>query len=191
MKNSIDEQGNILKLSLGNGTMVLAENHPSVWFPFSPSCIAMCELISVDNCSGKVVMDFAAGSGFLGIVAAKNGAAQVICTDLNPEAVPASKRNWELNRLNPKHLQSLKSNCFDAIKGHPDFEGKIDRIYLNPPALPDTQEKLQARLEFALLNSCRRMESKRTARQTGDGFPNCRGKILSVTWGRNPVHCHQ
>lgn len=149
MKNSIEEQGNILTLNLGNNIMVLAENYPSVWFPFSPSCIAMCELISVDNCSGKVVMDLAAGSGVLGIVAAKNGASQVICTDLNPETVTASKRNWELNNLNPKQLQSLQSNCFDAMKGNPDFEGKIDRIYLNPPALPDTQEKLQARLELA------------------------------------------
>ncbi|NEP91449.1 MAG: methyltransferase [Okeania sp. SIO2C2] len=149
MKQEIKEQDNILKLSLGNNITILAESHPSVWNPFSPSCLAMCELISIDNCSGKVVMDFAAGSGVIGIVAAKNGAAEVICTDLNPEAVTASKRNWELNHLNPKHLKSFQSNCFNAIKGNPDFEGKIDRIYLNPPALPDTQEKLQARLEFA------------------------------------------
>jgi tRNA1(Val) A37 N6-methylase TrmN6 len=149
MNNGIEEIDNVLKLNLDNNITILAENHPSVWFPFSPSCVAMCELINIDNCSGKVVMDLAAGSGVLGIVAAKNGAAQVICTDLNPEAVTASKRNWELNHLNPKQLKSLQSNCFSGIKGNPEFEGKIDRIYLNPPALPDTQDKLQARLESA------------------------------------------
>ena len=149
MKSQIKEEANISKLSLNNGTVVLVENHPSVWFPFSPSCTAMCELISADDCSGKVVMDFAAGSGVLGIVAAKNGAAQVVCTDLNPEAVMASQENWVLNHLNPAKLNSLQSSCFEGIKDNPEFSEKFDRIYLNPPALPDTQDKLQTRLESA------------------------------------------
>lgn len=137
------------QLSLKNGTVVLVEHHPSVWFPFSPSCAAMCELISADDCSGKIVMDLAAGSGVLGIVAAKNDAAQVVCTDLNPEAVTASQENWILNHLDPNQLHSLQSSCFTAIKDNPEFQEKFDRIYLNPPALPDTQDKLQTRLESA------------------------------------------
>lgn len=144
-KTDIDKT-NTLSFNLQNNTEILIENHSNVWSPFSPSCAAMCELISTDYCAGKTVMDFAAGSGILGIVAAKHGAAQVVCTDLNPDAVVASERNWVLNNLALSSLQSLQSSCFETMKGNLNFEEKFDRIYLNPPALPDTQEKLQLRL---------------------------------------------
>lgn len=145
-KNTLAQE-NTLRFSLKNKTEIIIENHPNVWLPFSPSCVAMCELISADCCAEKTVMDFAAGSGILGIVAAKHGASQVVCTDLNPDFVEASEKNWMLNHLDSNALQSLQSSCFEAMKGNPDFEGKFDRIYLNPPALPDTQEKLTLRLD--------------------------------------------
>lgn len=143
------EASTIVKYHLNNGLDLLLETHPNAWTPSSLFSLTMCELIAADDCTGKVVMDFAGGSGMFGIVAGKCGAAKVICTELNPYAVFLQERNWELNGLNPKDFQYFQSNCFAAVKGNLEIEGKIDRIYLNPPALPDTEEKLEARLKFA------------------------------------------
>ncbi len=152
-KSNVDYQslkaGTIVKYRLSNDLDILLETHPNAWTPSSLFSLTMCELIASDNCTEKVVMDFAGGSGMFGIVAGKCGAAKVICTELNPYSVSLQMRNWELNGLNPKDFQSFESNCFAAIKGNQEIEGKVDRIYLNPPALPDTEENLQARLKFA------------------------------------------
>lgn len=143
------EPGAIVKYTLSNGLDILLETHPNAWTPASLFSLTMCELIAADDCTGKVVMDFAGGSGMFGIVAGKGCAAKVICTELNPYGVALQGRNWELNGLNPHNFQSFQSNCFAAVAGNPEIVGKVDRIYLNPPALPDTKEKLQARLESA------------------------------------------
>lgn len=143
------EPGTVIKYTLSNGLDILLETHPNAWTPASLFSLTMCELIAADDCTGKVVIDFAGGSGMFGIVAGKCGAAKVICTELNPYAVALQERNWELNDLNPQNFQSFQSNCFAAVEGNREIEGKVDRIYLNPPALPDTKEKLQARLKSA------------------------------------------
>ncbi|NER25698.1 MAG: methyltransferase [Symploca sp. SIO1C2] len=143
------DPGTIVKYSLSNDLDILLETHPNAWTPSSLFSLTMCQLVAADDLKGKVVMDFAGGSGMFGIVAGKCGAAKVICTELNPYAVALQGRNWALNGLNPKDFQSFQSNCFAAIQGNPEIEGKVDRIYLNPPALPDTKEKLQARLQSA------------------------------------------
>ncbi|NEQ04499.1 MAG: methyltransferase [Moorea sp. SIO4E2] len=143
------EAGTIVKYHLSNDLDILLESHPNAWTPSSLFSLTMCELVAADDCRGKVVMDFAGGLGMFGIVAGKGGAAQVIGTELNPYAVTLQGSNWALNGLNPKDFQSFESNCFAAIQGNREIEGKVDRIYLNPPALPDTEEKLQARLKFA------------------------------------------
>ena len=44
-------------------------------------------------------MDIGCGSGILGIVAAKVGAGQVICSDLDPNAVLVAKENVQKNHV--------------------------------------------------------------------------------------------
>ncbi len=111
------EPGTIVKYTLSNDLNILLETHPNTWTPASLFSLTMCELIAADDLTGKVVMDFAGGSGMFGIVAGKCGAAKVICTELNPYAVALQARNWELNGLNPQDFQSFQSNCFGAVKG--------------------------------------------------------------------------
>lgn len=79
----------------------------------------MGELIAADGCHDKVVMDLASGSGCLAVIAGKSGATQVIATDLNPQAVMMTRRNWILNHLDPQRLDAIESDCFEAIEGHP------------------------------------------------------------------------
>lgn len=46
---------------------------------------------------GKRVLDFACGSGLVGIAAARSGAARVICADIDPFCAPAVHLNAALN----------------------------------------------------------------------------------------------
>ncbi|MEK8016274.1 MAG: methyltransferase, partial [Candidatus Parabeggiatoa sp.] len=141
------ESGTILNVEFSHiGTNLLLETHQAVWSP-TPFAINMGELIASDGCHDKVVMDFASGSGFLSVIAGKSGATQVIATDLNPQAIMMTQRNWALNNLNPEQLYAVESDCFDAIQGHPEIEGQVDVIYSNPPTVPDLEgdiEKLSA-----------------------------------------------
>ena len=117
MKKHIDyqstESGTILNIKLSHTNMnLLLETHQEVWSP-TPFAIQMGELIACDNCLEKVVMDFASGSGFLSVIAGKNGAAKVIATDLNPKAIMMTKRNWALNDLEPRQIHVFFLELFD------------------------------------------------------------------------------
>lgn len=61
---------------------------------------SMCmELLEEQVQKGDTVMDIGCGSGILGIVAAKVGAGQVICSDLDPNAVLVAKENVQKNHV--------------------------------------------------------------------------------------------
>lgn len=131
------DSGTILSIDLHHmDSSLRLETHREVWSP-TPFTIGMGESIAAEGCGGKTVMDFASGSGFLSVVAGKSGAARVVATDLNPRAVEMTRRNWALNNLDPKQLHAVESDCFDAIKERPEFEGKFDIIYSNPPTAPE------------------------------------------------------
>jgi methylase of polypeptide subunit release factors len=131
------KSGTILNIELNHiNTNLLLETHQAVWSP-TPFAIKIGEIIASENCHKKTIMDFAAGSGFLSVIASKSGATKIIATDLNPKAIMMTKRNWALNNLDPKQLYAVKSDCFETIKGNPEIEGQIDIIYSNPPTIPD------------------------------------------------------
>jgi predicted nicotinamide N-methyase len=50
-----------------------------------------------ESVSGKSVLDFAAGSGLVGIAAARAGARSVLCADVDPFCAPAVALNARLN----------------------------------------------------------------------------------------------
>ncbi len=93
------ESGTILNIDLKHIDInLLLATHQAVWAP-TPFAIKIGELIVSDGCHQKVIMDFASGSGFLSVIASKNGAAKVIATDLNPQAILLTKHNWALNNV--------------------------------------------------------------------------------------------
>jgi HemK-related putative methylase len=134
------ESGYILKIDGGIIPNVLLETHQAVWSP-TPFAINLGEVIASDNCQNKVVMDFATGSGYLAIIAGKQGARKVVATDLNPTAIQMTKRNWELNNLNAKQLDAIVSDRFEAMKNNANIEEKFDFIYSNPPTIPELEKK--------------------------------------------------
>ncbi len=52
-----------------------------------------------ETVSGKRVLDFAAGSGLVGIAAARAGAASVLCADIDPFCAPTIALNAAANRV--------------------------------------------------------------------------------------------
>ncbi|MBX3571949.1 MAG: methyltransferase [Mesorhizobium sp.] len=52
-----------------------------------------------ENVRGKRVLDFAAGSGLVGIAASRAGAASVLCADIDPFCAPAIALNAAANRV--------------------------------------------------------------------------------------------
>lgn len=179
------ESGTILTIELDHfGTALRLETHREVWSP-TPFTIEMGKLIAAEGCRGKIVMDFACGSGFLSLVAGRTGAARVVATDLNPKAITMTGRNWALNGLDSGRLCAVESDCFDAIRGDPEVEGRFDVIYSNPPTAPDLPGEME-RLSAGDWN--RNGEGGRTVNDAliteGRNFLKAGGEILFVTTGK-------
>lgn len=76
--------------------------------------------------SDACVLDFACGSGIIGMVAARRGASQVDLLDVNLLAIAAAKENLHLNQIGNGCV--LASDLFQAV------QGKVyDQIITNPP----------------------------------------------------------
>jgi len=77
------------------------------------------------NLSGKRVLDLGCGTGVIGIAAAKKGA-EVVCLDINRDAVDITLANAALNRVK---LEAFASDGFDAVRDQSAF----DLIICNAP----------------------------------------------------------
>lgn len=77
-------------LAFGTGT------HPTT---------ALClEWLDQQDCQDKVVIDYGCGSGILGIAALLLGASRLIATDIDPQALQASRENADRNGIDPSIL---------------------------------------------------------------------------------------
>ncbi|OTG66029.1 50S ribosomal protein L11 methyltransferase [Acinetobacter silvestris] len=65
----------------------------------------------------KVVIDYGCGSGILGVAALLLGAKKVYATDIDPQAVLATKQNAELNGVLDKLYVGLPEEFNEAFKG--------------------------------------------------------------------------
>ncbi|VVB66817.1 putative S-adenosylmethionine-dependent methyltransferase [Candidatus Norongarragalina meridionalis] len=80
------------------------------------------------------VLDMGTGSGFQGIAAAKkDGVEEVVCADIDAQALASAKENAEKDGVASK-ITFVKSDLFSAI------DGFFDCIAFNPPYLPEDDE---------------------------------------------------
>jgi len=82
-------------------------------------------------CAGETVLDYGCGSGILAIAAARLGAGRVVGTDLDPQAIAASRANADANRVAatfvlPDGLGTAAPAPFDVV---------VANILANPLAL--------------------------------------------------------
>ena len=81
---------------------------------------SMCMALLEDHVKpGDTVFDIGCGSGILGIVAAKVGAGEVVCSDLDPNAVLVAKENVEKNGVS-----DVITVCQGDLVKIPEIQGK-------------------------------------------------------------------
>lgn len=100
-------------------------------------CILLMQKIDL---RGKTVLDMGCGSGILGIAAAKLGAEKVVLSDIDPQAVQASRENVNLNNVG----KICATVCGDLDTG----ETRYDAVIANITA--DVLVRLKEQLEYSL-----------------------------------------
>lgn len=83
--------------------------------------IRQLQKYTTQNCQ---VLDVGCGSGILSVVALKYGAAHALGTDLDPNAIIASKENAQQNNINDADLEVIEGNIIDdtAIQDRCGYE---------------------------------------------------------------------
>ena len=83
--------------------------------------IRQLQKYTTQNCQ---VLDVGCGSGILSVVALKYGAAHALGTDVDPNAIIASKENAQQNNINDADLEVIEGNIIDdtAIQDRCGYE---------------------------------------------------------------------
>ena len=83
------------------------------------SCLEMIEQLDLQ---GKRVLDLGSGTGILGIAASLCGARDILCVDIDPDAVANARENCRLNKIGEgtvRHLagtlDDVQENRFDIV----------------------------------------------------------------------------
>ena len=84
----------------------------------------------IDNT--KVVLDLFCGTGTIGqLLAQRNPSVQIVGVDIVEEAIDDAKKNAKKNGIQTVSFYAADVGKF--LKQHPEFNGKIDTIVLDPP----------------------------------------------------------
>lgn len=151
-----------VKILLDPGLAFGTGNHPTT---------ALClEWLDGEDLVGKQVLDYGCGSGILAIAAAKLGAAIVVATDLDPQALEATVENARRNQLTADKIitclpEDLPAQRYDVVIAN-ILSGPLVTLaptllsYLKPQGrlalsgiLADQGATVAAAYEFALENT--------------------------------------
>lgn len=107
-----EEAENAIKILLDPGLAFGTGNHPTT---------ALClEWLDGEDLAGKSVLDYGCGSGILAIAAAKLGAAEIVATDIDPQALEATQENTRRNQLTTDRIftcmpEDLPAQQYDVV----------------------------------------------------------------------------
>ncbi len=101
-------------LAFGTGT------HPTT---------ALClEWLDAETLTGKTVLDYGCGSGILAIAAAKLGANRIVATDIDPQALEATRENSRRNQLD----DTLITTCLPEDLPEGQYDVVVANILAGP-----------------------------------------------------------
>lgn len=101
---------------------------------------------------GRRVLDVCCYTGGFGLVAAKQGAAEVLGIDSSQAAIDAAAAASERNRLNSIGFQ--KGDCFDTLKKFAQEGREFDAVILDPPRFAGSRHQIDSALRaYGRLNS--------------------------------------
>jgi release factor glutamine methyltransferase len=101
---------------------------PGVFFPhFTISTKLLMDFLEPHDLKGKSFLELGCGTGMISVFAAKKEA-EVVASDINPEAILNAQKNAELNKVS---LETLQSDLFKELQ-----DRMFDYIIINPPYYP-------------------------------------------------------
>lgn len=93
-----------------------------------------------------VIMDLFCGTGTIGqLIARRINASEIVGVDIVEEAIEDARRNARINDL--QHLRFFAADVGKFLSFHPEYQGRIDTIVLDPPRAgiaPKTLQKVMA-----------------------------------------------
>lgn len=99
----------------------------------------------------KVVMDLFCGTGTIGqILSTRKEGVQIVGVDIVEEAIEDAKRNAARNGIST--IQFYAADVGKFLKEHPEFNGKISTIILDPPRAGIAPKTLQKTMELGAEN---------------------------------------
>ena len=102
--------------------------------------------------SGRRVLDVCCYTGGFGLVAAKQGASEVLGIDSSQPALEAAKSAAERNSLDS--ITFSKGDCFDTLKKLAEEGQKYDAVILDPPRFAGSRHQIDSALRaYGRLNS--------------------------------------
>ena len=118
------------------------------FFQTNPQCAeklyakALDYLFESDYAKDDVLMDLFCGTGTIGqLMRQRNKNVRVIGVDIVKEAIEDARENARRNNL--KNLQFFAEDAGKFLKSHPEFQGKIAGIMLDPPRAGIAPKTLQ------------------------------------------------
>lgn len=99
----------------------------------------------------SVVMDLFCGTGTIGqILSTRKNDVKIVGVDIVPEAIEDAKRNAERNGI--KGIEFFAADVGKFLKEHPEYNGKISTIILDPPRAGIAPKTLQKTIELGAEN---------------------------------------
>lgn len=99
----------------------------------------------------KVVMDLFCGTGTIGqILSTRKEGVEIVGVDIVEEAIEDAKRNASRNGISS--IQFFAADVGKFLKEHPEFNGKISTIILDPPRAGIAPKTLQKTMDLGAEN---------------------------------------
>jgi 23S rRNA (uracil1939-C5)-methyltransferase len=99
----------------------------------------------------SVVMDLFCGTGTIGqLLAKRGGKARIVGVDIVEEAIEDAKRNAQRNGI--EGIEFYAADVGKFLKEHPEFNGKIASIILDPPRAGIAPKTLQKTIDLGAEN---------------------------------------
>jgi 23S rRNA (cytosine1962-C5)-methyltransferase len=89
---------------------------------------------------GARVLNTFAYTGAFSVVAALNGASEVVSVDLSPKVLERAEGNFAANELDPAAFEFLESDTFKALDRFRRTGRLFDRVVLDPPSFSRSAE---------------------------------------------------
>lgn len=90
---------------------------------------------------GQRVLNLFCYTGALSVAAARGQARRVVSVDMSKSYLTWAHRNFEKNKLNPKHYEFIRANILEWLQQNP--EPDFDVIVLDPPTFSNTKSSDQ------------------------------------------------